>query len=220
MHDLVNAKALVFDFDGTLAPNLDLPDMRRQVIELTKANAVPNYTFEHLYIVEVIDAATEWLQQHNRPAAETYQEAAHQLITDIELNAAKSTEPFPALRTLAATLRASGRKTAVVTRNCSAAVHTVFPDVGDIFDVVLARDDVEYLKPDARHITQALDELSVSPHTAAMIGDGGIDMRTGKSLDMYCVGVLTGSGDTDALLDAGADVIVPHVGHLVELDWS
>ena len=90
MHDLVNAKALVFDFDGTLAPNLDLPDMRRPVIELTKANAVPNHTFEHLYIVEVIDAATEWLQQHNRPAAETYQQAALQLITDIELNAAKS----------------------------------------------------------------------------------------------------------------------------------
>lgn len=157
-----------------------------------------------------------------RPAryAPPRREAAHQLITDIELNAANSTEPFPDVRTLASTLRASGRKTAVVTRNCSAAVHTIFPDVGDVFDIVLARDDVEYLKPDSRHITLALDELSVSPQTAAMIGDGGIDMRTAKSLGMYCVGVLTGSGDTNALLDAGADVIVPHVGHLVELDWS
>ncbi len=220
MRDLVTAAAVVFDFDGTLAPNLDLPDMRRRVIALTDANGVPTQIFERLYIVEVIEAATEWLRQHEPSAAETYRDKAHRLITDIELNAASSTEPFPEVRALACTLRQSGRKTAVVTRNCSEAIRTIFPDIDDCFDSVLARDDVPHLKPDPRHITQALDGLSVAPQLAAMIGDGGIDMHTGKTLEMYCVGVLTGSGDTDTLVSAGADLVIPDVGRLVELDWS
>ena len=217
---LLNSAALVFDFDGTLAPNLNLPDMRRQAIALTDANAVPKQIFEHLYIVEVIDAATEWLQQHEPSAAETYHDKAYRLITDIELNAASSTEPFPEVRALACTLRQSGRKTAVVTRNCSEAIRAIFPDIDDCFDSVLARDDVPHLKPDLRHVAQALDGLSVAPQLAAMIGDGGLDMRTGKTLEMYCVGVLTGSGDADTLVSAGADLVIADVGRLVELDWS
>ena len=51
-------QAMLFDFDGTLAPNLDLPDMRRQIIELTLAYAVPEHVFRDRYIVEIIDAAT------------------------------------------------------------------------------------------------------------------------------------------------------------------
>jgi phosphoglycolate phosphatase len=219
MRDLVKASALVFDFDGTLAPNLDLPDMRRQVITLTEANAVPIEIYKDLYIVEVIDAAAEWLQRQDTANAETYYEEAHRLITDIELSAAASTDPFPGVRQLALNLRQAGRKTAVVTRNCNEAVRSVFPDVGDYFDTVLTRDDVRYLKPDTRHITQALDELSVTPGMAAMIGDGGIDMHTGKSLDMICVGVLTGSGDADTLINAGADLVIDHVERLMGLDW-
>ena len=58
---LSTADLFVFDFDGTLAPNLDLPEMRRQVIALTRAQGVPAAHFEHLYMVEIITAAGAWL---------------------------------------------------------------------------------------------------------------------------------------------------------------
>ncbi len=54
---------------------------------------------------------------------------------------------------------------------------------------------------------------------AAMIGDGGIDMHTGKTLDMICVGVLTGSGDADTLINAGADLVIDNVERFMGLDW-
>ena len=56
--------AVLFDFDGTLAPNLDLPDMRRQVLELTQTLDVPSSVYEDKYIVEIIDAACTWLNKH------------------------------------------------------------------------------------------------------------------------------------------------------------
>ena len=39
-NNLPHVTSLIFDFDGTLAPNLDLPDMRRQLIAHTVACAL------------------------------------------------------------------------------------------------------------------------------------------------------------------------------------
>ena len=33
-----------------------------------------------------------------------------------------------------------------------------------------------------------------------MVGDGALDMQAGKDLNMYCIGVLSGSNDAQALL--------------------
>jgi phosphoglycolate phosphatase len=209
------ADALIFDFDGTLAPNLDLPDMRRQVVELTLDRGVPIETFEKLYIVEIIEAAAAWLHHRDRVAAGEYHRTAHRLITEFELKAARHTEPFPATRATLDTLRQHGKRLGVVTRNCSTAVRTVFRDIDVYFDAVLARDDVEFLKPDVRHVRQALSALDGIPERAAMIGDGRLDMHVGQALGMTCVGVLTGSADADALREAGAHLIVGGLEELV-----
>jgi phosphoglycolate phosphatase len=211
---LEKADALIFDFDGTLAPNLDLPDMRRQVVGLTLGRGVPQEIFEHLYIVEIIEAAASWLRRRDPTSAADYHETAHRLITEFELQAARQTEPFPATRATLATLRRNGKRLGVVTRNCSTAVRTVFRDIDVYIDAVLARDDVDFLKPDARHVRQALSVLDGTPERAAMIGDGRLDMHVGRDLGMTCVGVLTGSADADTLLEAGAHIIV---GALEEL---
>ena len=201
-------KAMLFDFDGTLAPNLDLPEMRRQVIELTVEQGIPEAVYKDHYIVEVIDAAHAWLcGQHRQRQADHYFEAAHQLILDIELGEAEHTDPFDAVPNYLAELKRFGVATGVVTRNCREAVYRVFPDIDVHIQSVCARDDVEFIKPDPRHLTHCLDALGCKAHEAVMVGDGRLDMTVGKSLDMYCVGVCSGSSDADALKEAGADVV-------------
>jgi phosphoglycolate phosphatase-like HAD superfamily hydrolase len=79
---------------------------------------------------------------------------------------------------------------------------------------VLTRDDVTHLKPDVRHLQQALDELRQPPAEAVMVGDGRLDMQIGRALGLYCVGVLTGSSDAQGLLAAGADVVLPRAAML------
>ena len=212
---LSRAQSFIFDFDGTLAPNLDLPDMRRQVIALTNTHAVPADEFEHLFIVEIIEAAAAWLANHDLPAARDYHHTAHQLITDFELAAAEHTAPFPGIRTTLTELKHLSKRLAVVTRNCQAAVRIVFHDIDDYCETVLARDNAEFLKPDLRHITEALARLDTVPERAAMIGDGQMDMQVGRELGMVCVGVLSGSSDAKRLRHAGADLIVDNVCELV-----
>ena len=86
---------LLFDFDGTLAPNLDLPDMRHQVIALTADEGVPEQVYADCYIVEIIEAASEFLAGKDKEAAAGYSQRAHKLIRDFEMEAAARTEVFP-----------------------------------------------------------------------------------------------------------------------------
>jgi phosphoglycolate phosphatase-like HAD superfamily hydrolase len=46
-----------------------------------------------------------------------------------------------------------------------------------------------------------------------MVGDGALDMQAGRALNMRCVGVLTGSNNRQALIEAGAtDVLADYRG--------
>ena len=44
----MTGKAILFDFDGTLVPNLDLADMRRQIAAMAKAAGVPDEIYDGL----------------------------------------------------------------------------------------------------------------------------------------------------------------------------
>ena len=72
----------------------------------------------------------------------------------------------------------------------------------------MARDDTDYLKPDVRHLKQAIQKMESTKEKAwRIIGDGRLDMECGKKLGLVCIGVLTGSASKELRL-AGADLII------------
>lgn len=207
--------AMLFDFDGTLAPNLDLPDMRRQVIELTRQAGVPDHVFEGCYIVEIIDASHAYLARKDTHVAAAYAATAHQRILDIEMAAARETTVFDMTRGVLRAADAAGCRTAVVTRNCAPAVELTFPDWQQYVHALFARDQVQRLKPDPDHFHTALAALDALPDRAAIVSDGAMDMRTGRDVGLLCVGVLTGSTNAESLLAAGAHLILDDIGGLL-----
>jgi phosphoglycolate phosphatase len=211
-----SAGAILFDFDGTLAPNLDLPDLRRRVVALTLARGVPAEAFTGCYIVEIVSAASDWLRSRDPRLADRYHADGHRLICEFEVAAARTTRPFPDVRPALAVLRQHGIGLGVVTRNCRAAIGAVFPDLGDYCQSVLTRDDVVHLKPDTGHFRQALNDLNQPAAGAVVVGDGELDMHTGRALGLYCVGVLTGSSTSERLLAAGADVVLARAAMLTQ----
>ena len=216
----MSGKGILFDFDGTLVPNLDLADMRRQIAAMATAAGVPDAVHADLYIVEIIEASHAWLvaqQSVETSLANQYAAASHQRIHDIEMEAAENTGLFDDARRVLMQLRNAGYKLGIVTRNCRAAVTTMFPDMNDYIDCLHARDDVEHLKPDPRHLQSNLDTLNVEPSASIMVGDGALDMRAGRELNMRCIGVLTGSNDAEALAAAGADEVLADYRGLVRL---
>lgn len=190
---------------------------RKCGVALTLAQGVPSTEFEHLYIIEIIAAATHWLTRTGSESGHSYAAQANQLILDFELDAAAEMNVFPGTRSVLATLRQADARTAIVTRNCEQAVRCVFPDADNYCDLLLTRDNVEFVKPDPRRLQLALSNLARKAAQVVMIGDGRMDMQLGRELGLTCVGVLTGSSDAASLVAARAHLVIDDIEALEQL---
>ena len=71
MHKLHPIKAVVFDFDGTLAVlNIDFSDMRQKVFELMKQFDVREEWIGERYLLEIIDEIYKILYERQPEEAE------------------------------------------------------------------------------------------------------------------------------------------------------
>ena len=76
-----------------------------------------------------------------------------------------------------------------------------------IFATIKTADDASS-KPHPGMILQALDELGVAPHDAAMIGDSSYDMAMARAAGITAIGGSWGFQPVAALVEAGAHCIV------------
>jgi phosphoglycolate phosphatase len=203
-------KAIVFDFDGTLAElNIDFTGMRAAVLGLIARYRVPAEGIKTLHILEMIEAAADRLALRSPEEASPFSQAARELIAGIEIEAASKGTLFAETRELLAELGHRSIRIGVVTRNCRAAVCTTFPDIDRYCQAVLTRDDTERIKPHPKHLTTALGLLGALPADAAMVGDHPLDIQLGRGAGTFTIGVLSGHSTREALCGAGADLILP-----------
>ncbi|HOU76514.1 MAG TPA: HAD family hydrolase [Syntrophales bacterium] len=210
MCDLLNLKAIVFDFDGTIARlTIDFAAMRRRVLAHLQSLAIAPEGLGHLYVLEMIAAGKQEVSKYLPGYEDDYERQAMSLIRLMEVAAAKRGSLFPGIRTLFSTLKVRGVRTGIVTRNCREAVGVVFPDIGVFVDCVLTRDDTPHVKPHPGHLKEVLAALALPPREAAMVGDHRMDMTLAKEVGVFAVGVLTGHDTAVELTQAGADLILP-----------
>ncbi|MDI9569871.1 MAG: HAD family hydrolase [Pseudomonadota bacterium] len=211
-----NLKAVVFDFDGTIAGlTIDFAEMRRRVLEHLRGSGVNPDGLARLYVLEMIAAGKERIGRFF-PGKETkYEREALALVREMEVSAAQSGHLFSGIRDALSQLRSQGRRTAVVTRNCREAVTAVFPDIDAFMDVVMTRDDTPLVKPHPVHLHRALAALASPAPAAAMVGDHGMDMILARDVGVLAIGVLTGHDTARELEAAGAEVILPSASELV-----
>jgi phosphoglycolate phosphatase len=202
-------RAVVFDFDGTLAVlNIDFSEMREQVFELMKRYGVNEEKIEERYLLEIIDEVVHILNQKNTAAAETFYQEAHRILHEVELKAAEEGKLLPGARETLRSLRGKGLKVGIVTRNCEEAVRKVFPDIEAFCDVFVSRDSIKNVKPHPEHLTSVLKALHVTGEETVMVGDHIIDIQAGKRVGMRTIGVLTGRVKKEEFEKAGADYIL------------
>jgi len=209
-------QAFIFDFDGTLAVlNIDFGLMRRRVNQVIERYGLDARLFDHLYILEEIDAAAAQLgPAQDGPGAGLYREA-HAAIRALEQECAHTSRLLPGAGEALQTLRRQGFKVGVVTRNSGTAVRTICATIDSLCDVFLPREAVRFVKPHPEHLGDALHRLQVPAHMAVMVGDGPIDITAGKALGLKTVAVLTGGNRREALAASQPDLILDSVADLL-----
>lgn len=204
---LFKIESMIFDFDGTLAEvRLDFAEMKLRLNALAES-----------YSTELIAPAPRlpvlewlsWLEVRLGPSdgdeSGTFRERALAIIVEMEMEAARLGALFAFTRPMLRTLRESGVKTAIITRNCEPAVRLVFPDIADYCAAFLARENVPRPKPDPEHLLLAIRAAGGSPSTALMVGDHPIDIETGRAAGIRTAGVFSGNATRKDLLQSGAD---------------
>lgn len=210
--------AVVFDFDGTLAKlNIDFSRMRQDVLEILSRFGVPPDGLRDLFVLEMIDAGAERVSR-TRPGKEReFSQKAHARIAEIEVQAARQGSLFDGVAEMLRELRVRNVRTGVATRNCLAAVETLFPGIDDRVDAVITRERTPFVKPHPGHLIRMLKQLDVPPGEAAMVGDHPMDIRAGKEAGLLAIGVLTGYSQTEALHRAGADLLLDSAANIVDI---
>jgi phosphoglycolate phosphatase len=200
-------RAVVFDFDGTLARlEIDFDLMRIRVREIGIAFGLTPRDFDGGYVLENMEAARKILAQTDPGQADVFYRQAMDAVEQIEIDSAKQGGLFPDVRPALTELKNARYDLAVITRNMGPAVLTVFPDLIDFCPVFLPRESVNRVKPDPEHLLNALRLMSVKPGETLMVGDHPIDILTGKSAGTMTCGMATGRISRKELADAGADL--------------
>ena len=214
-------KAMVFDFDGTLAVlTIDFGLMRRRVLEWMKAYGIGEERIHEKYLLEIIEEVRHLMVEEKRAKeAEKFFDGAHQILREVELEAAAGGKLIPGSKGVLLSLREKGVKVGIVTRNCEDAVRRVFPDMDAYCDVFVSRDGVRKVKPHPDHLTSVMKALRVSGAEAVMVGDHVLDILAGKKVGMKTVGVLTGYIKREEFEKAGADYILSSVSEIYRL-WE
>jgi phosphoglycolate phosphatase len=218
MPSLHAIKAVIFDFDGTLAVlNIDFSSMRERVFDLIRRSGIEEAGIQEKYLLEIIDEVYEMFWEKSPSGAETFYQESHDILHEVEMKAAEKGRLIPGAGGTLKGLREKGIKVGIITRNCEDAVRKVFPEIDDFCDIFVSRNSVKKVKPHPDHLTRVMDSLKVSGEEAMMVGDHIIDIQAGERVGMKTIGVLTGRTKKEEFEKAGANYILKDASQVFEL---
>ena len=211
-------KAVLFDFDGTLAKlNIDFQHMRKEVMQIASSYGIGPNMLETDFVLEMINTVSDILNLKSTQESEIFRNEAMNFIENMETRAAEDGELFEKTKELLTFLKANGLPIAVVSRNCEQAVFMVFPDILLYCDAVLCRDKVANVKPNPQHLHAAINILQASPPRTLMVGDHPLDIKTGCNAGTFTAGVLTGHYLETDFFKAGADLVLAEASDLMQM---
>ncbi len=209
--------AFIFDFDGTLAElHIDFNLLKSKLTSLAAAFLDEDIEPDTKPILEWVEGIRKRIQTLiGLKTAIEFQTRCRLLITATEMDAAKKGKLFPFAKSVLDFLKKRKIQTGIITRNCSAAVKLVFPDLSEYCQFFLAREDVLKVKPNPEHLMQVVRLMQIEPQNCLMIGDHPIDIQTAKSAGILSGAVASGSVAIQDLKKQDPDFIASNANILL-----
>lgn len=124
---------------------------------------------------------------------------------------------FPGVSDTLKELKTMGIKIAVVstrTRNCRLMLDNA--GISNYFDAIVTGDDVMNHKPDPEALFLAMEELSIKPQQAIMMGDIAVDIKAGRNAGTRTIGVTYGSLGKN-IRDCNPDYIIDFIEDILPI---
>ena len=209
-----NAKAWLFDLDGTLVDSAGLiMDSFRHAMVTVKGEVID----PHIFNQTIGRPLREQFSLYTDAADEV--ELLAETYSDYYRNHRFKSTLFDETRALLETLETRGIPMVVVTSksHIGAENSTRAHDIKKYFARLIGSDDVTNGKPHPEPVQLALETLEVQASEAVFIGDSPHDMQAGAAANVYTIGVTWGPYSKEKLVEAGASCVVDSFTELKSL---
>jgi len=216
-------KAVVFDLDGTLIRSQhNYPEMTRRIKEILQAEGGPEETLNQPRLVwgTTRGGPERLLEVGVLPERlEAVKAFINKAINEVEMSCLDTVEPMPGVRDVLGEVRQMGLKIGIATRAHGEYAMKSVEKVGisTFVDSMLARDEVEYPKPDPRHLLQVIDNLDVSPGNTIYMGDTTTDLTTANAAGVAFIGFRNSDEGARRLKEAGCDQIISDLREFLKI---
>lgn len=183
---MIVIKAVIFDFDGTLADTLPVCFLAFEAVFKKFDNReITSEKIKSMFGPSETGIIRKNLKNKNYDKAielyyEIYGERHRNIVQDNK-----------EINTLLRQLKTNGYKLGIVTGKARRSLDISLDCLGlnNFFDVLITGDDVEFPKPHPEGINKALEQLNVSHKEAVFLGDSDADIMAGKQANVYTIGV-------------------------------
>ncbi len=153
-------RGIIFDFDGTLVTSdLNFEEIRKEV-------GIPSGE-------PILETISKW--------ENTLQKEAFKKVFELEYLSAIRSEWFPRSIEFVRLLRDSNIKTGILTRNSKKIIQLKIEQYQNLFDGVLAREDLVRPKPDPEGVLFFLNQWRLKPDEVLMVGDYEYDLHAARN---------------------------------------
>ncbi|BDQ34302.1 haloacid dehalogenase [Pseudodesulfovibrio portus] len=213
---LAKLDAVIFDFDGTLADvPLDFDLMKTRIAALGEVFLGERPVPDGKPALEWLEELVQRVMKLDEAEGKEFRSRGQLVITAMELDAARDGALFPFTRPALDTLGRKGVAAGVITRNITAAVKVVFPDIEECTRVFIPREDAPLVKPDPAHLFQALEKVGADPGRSLMVGDHPMDVETAKRAGALSAAVTSGRMRPEDFAHLRPDFVAPDVEALL-----
>lgn len=197
-------KAVIFDFDGTLAEtNIDFAKMRQRTYDLVREWGLWEEGMgEDRYVLEVIEAAKAKLEPEG---AADFGRQAERVLIEVEMETVGVSAPYEGVPEALQMLLDHGYRIGIITRNARECVDQFLARHPLPHEVCLTREEVALVKPDAQHLLAALEKMGLQPGDVVMVGDHRSDIECGRAAGARCAGVYLTGATREEFGSLGAD---------------
>ncbi len=178
-----NFAAVLFDMDGTLIrTHIDFDKMREDLREWAKSWEVTGETARTDDVLEIVARGVErvWKRDGTEEAILAKREA-YTRIEKAEEKGCEKPEAIDGATELLQTLQSRGVRIGIVTRNAKSIASELLRRMDLPYDTLVARGDTPEFKPHPAPVRKACENLGVSPHNCAVVGDLWADIASGKA---------------------------------------
>jgi len=182
-------KAIIFDFDGVLADSV--PAYRNAVIDAAGQAGITDCDGDDIESADTRTVAQRIINQYNLDIdVETMAAQIEEFALDRLLTASRI---VPGARRLVESVRQAGLRTAIGSLAPRRNINAILGQAGmqDMFEAIIAVDDIEKIKPDPEVFLKAADAIGVLPDECVVIEDADFGIAAALAAGMVAVALTT-----------------------------